>query len=79
MMFCKPVIVSDHTGTAPFIRNGENGYVVKAGSAEELADAITHAYHNKEKLPDMGRRSRLIYEQNFTKEIFRQNIQKNMM
>ena len=41
-----PCIVSDHVGAKDYIRNGENGFIVKAGSKEELmkclSDIISH-------------------------------------
>lgn len=76
MMFSKPVIVSTNTGTASFIQEGVNGYVVKAGDAEELAKAIERAVVEKDKLTEMGKQARLVYEQNFTFEKFEDNIRR---
>lgn len=76
MMFSKPVIVSTNTGTASFIQEGVNGYVVKAGDAEELAKAIERAVVEKDKLTEMGKQARLVYEQNFTFEKFEGNIRR---
>ncbi len=79
MMLSKPVIVSDHTGTASFIHDEQNGYVVKAGNPQSLAAAITKAIHAKNKLLQMGRRARRIFEENFTNEMFENNVRKKIL
>lgn len=73
---CKPVIVSDHTGTAAFIRNGENGFLVKGGDAHSLADGIKTLIDSKHRLPEIGRLSHSIYTDFFSPEVFRKNIVK---
>jgi len=79
MMLSKPVIVSDHTGTASFIHEGQNGYVAKAGSPQSLAVAITRAVNDKNILCQMGKNARMIFEENFTNEIFKKNIQTKIL
>lgn len=71
---CKPVIVSDHTGTAAFIRNGENGFLVKGGDAQSLADGIKALIDSRMRLPEIGKRSHSIYSEYFSPEVFRKNI-----
>lgn len=41
-----PCLVSDHVGAKDYIRNGENGFVVKAGSKEELMKCISDIFSN---------------------------------
>lgn len=79
MMLSKPIIVSDHTGTASFVDEGKNGYIVQAGVPESLAEAITKAVKAKSELPSMGKRARRVYEENFTNEIFEKNIKEKIL
>lgn len=74
MILGKPIIVSESTGTASFIENGVNGFRIKAGDAKALADAITYAVLHKAELPIIGKRSRAIYNENFTMQVFEKNI-----
>ena len=53
-----PVIVSETTGTAQHIWNGENGFVVETGRPDQLAEAIAYFYNNKEELEHMSRVAR---------------------
>lgn len=79
MMLSKPVIVSDHTGTASLINEGENGYVVKAGDAQSLAKAIQKSVEAKSELPTMGKRARKVYEEHFTNEVFENNVRERLL
>ena len=73
-MLAKPVIVGTNTGTAAFIKDGINGFVVESGNKRLLAEAITKAYHMRKELPDMGSEARKIFKENFTEEIFAKKI-----
>lgn len=75
MMLQKVIIVSDHTGTASFIKNGESGFVIPAGSSQAIANAIETAMKQKENFARIGKEARKIYEQNFTMEVFEKNVQ----
>lgn len=74
MIFSKPVIVSDHTGTASFIKDGFNGYVIAAHSPKALAQAIRRIVKHKAELSDWGKTARKIYDQEFTMDVFEQRI-----
>ena len=74
MILQKVIIVSDHTGTASFIRNGENGFVISAGSPQAIANAIETAMKQRENFAKIGKEARKIYEQYFTMEVFEKNI-----
>ena len=51
-----PVILSDQVGIAPEVLDeGRNGGPVRAGSAEELRDALQSCLERKAELPAMGR------------------------
>lgn len=52
-----PCIVSENSGANDAIREGENGFVVKAHSAEEITEKLLWCCDNKEKLPAMGQKA----------------------
>lgn len=79
MMLSKPIIVSDCTGTASFINEGENGYIVKAGDAHSLAFAIEKAVNSKKLLPFLGKKARKVFESNFTNEVFAQRLKEKLI
>ena len=79
MMLSKPIIVSDCTGTATFINEGENGYIVKAGDARSLALAIEKAVKSKKLLPSLGEKARSVFENNFTQEAFEQRLKEKLI
>lgn len=79
MMLSKPIIVSDCTGTASFINEGENGFIVKAGDAHSLALAIEKAVKSKNLLPSLGEKARSVFENNFTNEVFEQRIKEKLI
>jgi glycosyltransferase involved in cell wall biosynthesis len=53
-----PVIVTDRTGAADLVVEGENGFVVPAGDVDALVDRLRHLAAHPELLPEMGRRAR---------------------
>lgn len=71
-----PVLVSDQTGTASFIRNGENGFIVKGGDADDLARGLHELIKRKAELPSIGKRAYAVYNDNFSAEAFRNSIMK---
>lgn len=79
MMLSKPIIVSDCTGTASFINDGENGYIVKGGDAHSLALAIEKAVQSKKLLPALGEKARRVFESNFTNEAFEQRLKEKLI
>lgn len=75
MMFEKLCITTDMTGVAEYIENGKNGFVVKAGSADELAACISWIIHNTEKWDPIRKEARKTYENEFTLEKFGQRLE----
>ena len=65
-----PVIVSDNTGAASLVREGENGFVVPSGNVRALEEKLEFLYRHREKLPEMGRLARSAAE-TLTLESFR--------
>ena len=74
MMCCRPCIVSDHTGTAAYIRHGENGLVCKAGDASDLTDCIRWMLQHQDGWAKMGQQARKIYETHFSLQAFEKNL-----
>lgn len=73
MMLNKTCIVSDMTGQADFIKDSKNGFVCKTENIKELVEKITWVINNRDKLYDIGNKSRLIYEQNLSMDVFETN------
>lgn len=75
MMYEKICIVSDTTGTAHYIKSGENGLVCKNGDPEDLCEKMRWVIHNQEKLHAMGSNARKIYEKHFSMKAFRRRLE----
>lgn len=73
MMLCKPVVVSNKTGTAELIRDGENGYVFDINNVNELAEKIQLISTNKEEAKRIGRNGRELYEKYYSESAFTHN------
>lgn len=70
MMHSVPCIVSDVTGTAACLHDGEDGFVVPGEDVQALAEKITWCVENREKLDGMGKRARKLYENLFSMSAF---------
>ncbi|MPM78881.1 Alpha-D-kanosaminyltransferase [bioreactor metagenome] len=65
----KPLILSDNNGMSDMIVNGENGYSVKTGDHVAGARAIIEIQNmDAEKIALMGKKSRDLYETNYSCE-----------
>jgi glycosyltransferase involved in cell wall biosynthesis len=60
-----PVIVSNVGGTADIVRDGENGFIVKAGDPGELSTALTAILSDPSQRRAMGASSRCLAETYF--------------
>jgi len=58
-----PAIVSDIPGNQEWVTHGENGWLFHDGDIEGLARAILTALDQRQSLPEMGRRARLLVEE----------------
>lgn len=74
MMFGKVCITTDKTGTAGYIRNGINGFVIPADDAEALKKRMEWIMNNRECLEEIGKNSRKTYEKYFTMDVFADNL-----
>lgn len=70
MMHSVPCIMSDATGTAAYIREGENGFTFPNEDARVLARKIVWCTEHKERLGVMGKEARALYEKKFSMQIF---------
>jgi len=71
----KPSVAADTGGIPEVIKNGYNGFLVPAGDAEGLADAILKLIHDPGLRKAMGDRGREIMEKSFTAEIMAEKIE----
>jgi L-malate glycosyltransferase len=59
----KPVLVSDIPGNREWVTSGEQGWLFSDGNAQELYQGIMAAVDQRARLPEMGRKARLLAEQ----------------
>ncbi len=74
MQHSLPCIVSDAVGVAAYIKDGENGFVVRQGDAQALTEKIRWCMKHRDRLEQMGENSRQIYEQYFSMEVFEKKL-----
>jgi glycosyltransferase involved in cell wall biosynthesis len=53
-----PVIVTDSTGAADLVVDGESGFVIPAGDPDAIAERLAYLAARPALLPEMGRRAR---------------------
>lgn len=59
MAMARPAVVSAFEDARQVIRHRETGFLFEPGNQDGLIRALTDAYESRERLPDMGRRSRI--------------------
>ena len=74
MMFGKPCLVSDATGTAAYIQDMVDGLIFQNENVEELSDKIGWCIENREELGKMGELSRQIFDKYFSIDVFENNL-----
>lgn len=74
MSYGVPCILSDATGTAAYIRDGENGLVFGSGDAGMLAQKLRWCMENRDRLGQMGKEARQVYERYFSMDVFEENV-----
>ncbi len=79
MMFGKVCIASDKTGTADYIHDGVNGFVVPVEKVGALKRRMEWMINNIEKLNEIGKKARETYEKYFTIEEFGNNLEKVLL
>lgn len=74
MMQSGVCICSEHTGTAPLIQNGVNGFVYKNNNPEELADCIRIVAEERMDMESIRKAGRKTFEKIFAEDIFKENL-----
>ena len=75
LIFGKPSIVSEHTGTAGLITEGVDGFVYEDDDPEKLAERLAWAIEHPEKLAAMRPACRELYESHYSKQAFSDCLQ----
>ena len=70
LIFGKPSIVSEHTGTAGLITEGVDGFLYKDDDPQQLANKLAWAIEHPEALAAMHDSCRRLYEQQFSNESY---------
>ena len=75
LIFGKPSIVSEHTGTAGLITEGVDGFVYEDDDPEKLAERLAWAIEHPEKLAAMRPACRELYDSHYSKQAFSDSLQ----
>ena len=62
----RAIVTTDVPGCREVVKDGENGFLVPAKDAKKLAEAIQKLINNPKLLTSMGKKSRLMAEQEFS-------------
>ena len=73
-IFGKPVILSEHTGTASLVTQGENAFVYHNDDPGELSKSISYVINHPDCLEAMRPHCRSLYEDNFSIEVFSKKL-----
>jgi len=74
MMFSKICICSENTGTASFIEDKINGFVYYNDDYKQLSKKIQYVIAHHDELDSVKQRSRRIYDEHFSMNMFNRNI-----
>ena len=74
LIFGKPSIVSEHTGTAGVITEGVDGFTYPDDDPQKLAALLEWAISHPEKLAAMKAACRKLYETHYSKQSFEQTL-----
>lgn len=75
LMNGKTVICSDGCGVSKYLKDGESGFVFPVGNATVLSEKIKFAIDNNDKLDALRHKGRIVYENNYSLNIFRQKLE----
>lgn len=78
MMHGKVCITTETTGIAEFLRDGENGYVVKTADAEALAERLAEVITNYDALSPLRRAARATYKKYFSMQALGDRLEKEL-
>ena len=75
LIFGKPSIVSEHTGTAGLVTEGVDGFIYNDDDPKQLAAALEHAITHPEQLAAMRPACRALYERYYSKQAFSDTLE----
>ncbi len=70
MMYGKICMVSERTGTADYIKDKENGLIIKYGDENDIRRKVIWLLDNQDKIYEIGKKSRDLYERHFSLDSF---------
>lgn len=70
----RPSITCDTIGTKDTVKDGYNGFLVKVGDAQDLAEKMIYFLENPEQISVMGANSRKLVEEKFDVKIINKQI-----
>ncbi len=73
-MLSNACLCSSNTGTSYYIEDGVNGFVFEAGNSKKLLEKIIYIVDNRDKLNDIRKRGRKIFDDYFDMKVFERNI-----
>lgn len=76
LMLDKVCIISDTTGQAEFIIDGENGFVFQQDNVEELRKKMEWVIAHSEESKKIGENARKLFEQEFSMLVFEKKIER---
>ena len=69
----KPIIASNVGGIPDLIKVGENGFLFEPGNSDDLAQKLNTLMHEPSLAQAMGRKGRILIQENFSNEIYIKN------
>ena len=73
-MLSKICLCSDKTGTSYYIKDGENGFVIKNEDYKDFSKKMMNIIDHYDQLDDLRANGRKLYEKYFKMDMFRKNV-----
>lgn len=74
LIFGKPSIVSEHTGTAGLVTEGVDGFIYRDDDPEQLAQRLQYAIDHPEQLAGMRDACRTLYDKYYSPRAFEETL-----
>lgn len=75
LIFGKPFIVSEHTGTAGLVTEGVDGFVYRQDDPQQLAALLEQVIDRADQLPQMAPACRALYERYYSQQAFARTLE----